>query len=510
MKKIFLFVSILFYISAAHSLAAQTTIRMTTSGFEPSDARINQNDSITFINTDTVPRWPASNIHPTHEIYPEFDPKVGIKPGESWTFQFGKAGTWRYHDHLVPQYGGVITVQSDGSPTNTPATQTKHSLWQKIADFFTGLWYRLTHWGKTKPVMNVQTSNSTIDISKYTEDVPENSEKIFSDDIALGSYLKKYGVTKTITALRLLEPKYGSCHQTAHRAGHIGYQLFGNKAFVEYSAECQSGYYHGVMEAYFKEHGADDIKTSLSTLCQAGQNDFFEHQCIHGIGHGIMAWTNYDLPAALKACDELPKRQDSCWTGVFMENFGAKLATDTTVNSTAVGSTDVHYTKYLSSDPQYPCNWVENKYKGSCYFLQTSRMLQIFGVDFKKVAQTCSQAPTVYQNSCFGSMGRDVGGSFPKDMAREISECGYVQNNEPMKIECLNGAVQNSFWDPSGQDLALEFCRLLTDANEKSNCYNTIFGRAPQVIFKNTDLESFCTKAETTYQDRCRAYIPQT
>ncbi len=476
--------------------AAETSIRMTSSGFEPREVTIEKGDTVIFKNDDTRLRWPASNLHPTHEIYSEFDPKQGIEAGSSWSFTFDRAGEWRMHDHIYPEYSGKVTVNGEANAvTSNSEPGFWNKLWQGIKNFF----YRLTHWGKAAP------SNSE-DTESFVE-VSEGNEEIFKNDTLLRSHLKKYGAPKTITALRLLEPKFGSCHQPAHKAGRMGYKLFGEKAFIEYSAECQSGYYHGVMEGYFEEYSGTNVADSLGTLCKGGLNNFFEHQCIHGIGHGIMAWTNYELPEALSVCDSLPKRQDSCWTGVFMENLVAKPVPEGGTGKQNIGETDVHYTKYLSPDAQFPCTSVDEKYKGSCYFLQTSRMLQIFGVDFQKIAEACAASPINYQNSCFGSMGRDVGGSFPKDMTREIKECSWV-TNPAMRIECLNGAVQNSFWDPSGQDLALEFCRLLSDETEKSSCYNTIFSRAPEVIFDSVAHAAFCVKAEANYQDRCKEFIP--
>ena len=55
--------------------------------------------------------WPASNIHPTHMIYPEFDAKRPVASGKDWSFTFTKKGTWRYHDHLNPEATGTVVVE---------------------------------------------------------------------------------------------------------------------------------------------------------------------------------------------------------------------------------------------------------------------------------------------------------------------------------------------------------------------------------------------------------------
>ncbi len=333
-------------------------------------------------------------------------------------------------------------------------------------------------------------------------DVGLHDEQIFTQDAALRAYIQKYGPKQTIQELHALESKFGSCHQPAHKAGHLGYQLLGNKALIEYGPECQSGYYHGVMEAYFKDHGTEDLTHSLDNLCPITQNSFFDHQCIHGIGHGLLAWTNYELPEALKACDELPRRADSCWTGAFMENLSAQLAKDPNLSQAPIAESDIHTTKYLSNDPLYPCNAVDAQYQDSCYFLQTSRMLQIFGQDFPKIAAACATAPPIHQSSCYASMGRDVGGRLTVDIPAQIKACEYVTNEEN-KIQCLNGAVQNSFWDPSGQTAARKFCELLQKPQEKQACYGIIFERANQLISSTSLLQAFCAPVEENYKTQC-------
>lgn len=86
------------------------TILMKKEGFEPAEVRIKKATTVKFINQDSQERWPASNLHPTHGIYPAFDPKMPIKSGAEWSFVFNNIGTWKYHDHLTPSLRGVIVV----------------------------------------------------------------------------------------------------------------------------------------------------------------------------------------------------------------------------------------------------------------------------------------------------------------------------------------------------------------------------------------------------------------
>lgn len=75
-------------------------ITLNPQGLDKKEVTIKVGDYVEFRNSDLKDRWPASAPHPQHTDYPEFDPKAGIKPGEVWRFQFTKAGTWKFHDHL--------------------------------------------------------------------------------------------------------------------------------------------------------------------------------------------------------------------------------------------------------------------------------------------------------------------------------------------------------------------------------------------------------------------------
>ncbi|MEX2008012.1 MAG: hypothetical protein WD850_00735 [Candidatus Spechtbacterales bacterium] len=96
---------------AIDASAAQERIRITQEGFFPEEITVQRGDSVVWINEASEYRWPASNLHPTHSIYAEFDPLEPLAPGESWSFRFEQEGSWQYHDHLRPSKEGVIIVE---------------------------------------------------------------------------------------------------------------------------------------------------------------------------------------------------------------------------------------------------------------------------------------------------------------------------------------------------------------------------------------------------------------
>lgn len=87
------------------------TIVRTSEGYEPSDLTIARGDTVQFLNRSNDFHWPASDLHPTHGIYPAFDPRRPVAVGEVWSFRFAEVGEWKFHDHLHANETGTITVE---------------------------------------------------------------------------------------------------------------------------------------------------------------------------------------------------------------------------------------------------------------------------------------------------------------------------------------------------------------------------------------------------------------
>jgi plastocyanin len=100
----------------------QNTVRYTSNGFEPSTIRINQGESVTWINDGGPAMWVASDIHPSHRSYDGTSVREHCSNGQSdtfdqcstgrrYTFTFDRAGTWGYHNHQNAGHSGTVVVQ---------------------------------------------------------------------------------------------------------------------------------------------------------------------------------------------------------------------------------------------------------------------------------------------------------------------------------------------------------------------------------------------------------------
>ena len=54
------------------------TVEYVDGGFVPNRVEVDVGADVRFLNRSDGPFWPASNIHPTHQVYPGFDAKGPI------------------------------------------------------------------------------------------------------------------------------------------------------------------------------------------------------------------------------------------------------------------------------------------------------------------------------------------------------------------------------------------------------------------------------------------------
>ena len=276
-----------------------------------------------------------------------------------------------------------------------------------------------------------------------------------------------------LEALRVLEEEIGSqtngCHRIAHNIGSASLARFdGNVGltFAEGSSACASGYYHGVLSRALvnvEPYGANALGAVARGLC-AGEEvralAELEYQCLHGLGHGLMITTGFNLPTSLEVCDHLPGKwkATSCNGGVFMENF-----------FTSYGGQSPWVRE---DDPVYPCNEVAEEDKQTCYQLVTSRILRVIGVDWERTAEICASVERNWVASCFESYGRDVAGQTRRD-PEEIRELCAVAKPYGGERECIRFAALDMVANDKSGKQAAALCDATT-GDLRSACYQAI------------------------------------
>jgi mono/diheme cytochrome c family protein len=301
---------------------------------------------------------------------------------------------------------------------------------------------------------------------KKLSDCTDNSAECLEQ--AFGNLVFKEGPKPALDRLqKMLQTNTAiaaDCHRIAHRMGSAALTRFKDKvapAFIAGTPVCASGYYHGIVERAFLGQPTDKLAVIARQLCsdpKITEQRFLFYQCIHGLGHGLMIYTGYDLPGSLKTCDDLRTGFDrvSCSGGVFMENFNSSYGVTS---------------KYLrKNDPIYPCNSVAQRHKLYCYLLVTANLLKVDNGDLARVADDCRRSEPAWIKTCFESFGRDVSGIAGKDAAKALASCRLAKRNEG---DCLYGVSREIVNADAAGERGGRFCAR-APARYRAHCYEGV------------------------------------
>ncbi len=255
-----------------------------------------------------------------------------------------------------------------------------------------------------------------------------------------------------------------ACHRISHMIGSAAFAKYdGNVArtFAVGSATCASGYYHGILERAFVGVNTKaklvDVARELCSGSGIRRRGFLDYQCQHGLGHGLMIQTGYDLPLALATCARLTTRWDDvvCTGGAFMENVTTRFG---------------FRSQWLADDdPLYPCGRIALRNRRACYLRAAVRVIAFHDNDFVKAAATCEALAPEWARACFRGYGRDAVSEARYSSAKIISLCRLAAD---VQDDCLYGAAR-TVGDGAGSDgvkRAAKLCRLAPE-DDRDSCF---------------------------------------
>ncbi len=437
-------------------------IRFDGQKFIPEYLEVKVGDRVVFINESDKEFWPASNLHPSHSIYSEFDPKQPVAMGQSWSFVFTKVGDWEFHDHLTPTAKGQISVLRNSDTENTVSNcQDNITCWQEQI------------------------------VSTLKKDGAEEAFAVFSQ---LYANEDRFRVV---------------CHDMAHLIGEEAYSEFAKGAdfsLTNATSYCGYGFYHGFMETLLVTTGdmaaarnfCDYVDEQLQAYGSAATQ-----ACYHGVGHGFTdgsdprAWGDPGrvTATALRMCEEIAtnyKDKYLCGTGVynglaiaFDEGLYDLSVTPETVFSTCAEVVDKDF-KLACYEQMNTLAVSEAQYHAGTLFKMISEI-----EDKEYVGLTLQSAVGVLAHANRSDVGL---------LENLLSECLTVFESE--QVMCLSGVVGGliEFGTPGREHIeAADLCQLDSlNSVQQTQCFQSVVG------FART------SKGELVAREVCDLYSDQT
>ncbi len=485
LKIIFVFILVLLVAAFYYYFLSQPTggnfeVILGSDGFSPATLIIQKGDTVTFKSAAGKDFWPASDLHPSHTIYSEFDPKQPIGPESFWSFKFNKAGEWKYHDHLFSVYRGVIKVKDRKS-----------------------------------------------DISRSTDDCDNSENKGQCWEKQIENVLNEEGLN---SAFELLANLYSTqqafaqdCHSYTHQLGIAAYYKFNKDKNIDLSpktAYCGYGFYHGFMETLLQSSGtlqeARDFCAYVGRTL-AKQTTDAESACYHGIGHGTVdggdptAWGNPEkiLNPGLKMCELVSAQPDHlyrCVTGAY--------------NALEILSMDSKYKlEMIAKNPFGICESQKEDYKEPCYTNMLPALMRNNDEDFTKVAKIVSEIPNK-DNATARMLGLPtrqmvtlslfydyVRANFQKSdyaIGEGVKICQSLKSD--LRLPCIEGLSGSymKYGEPGKEYIkGLAFCGSdLLSKDEKDTCHKHILNRL-RIWYSSDMAANICESVNKEYQNLC-------
>ena len=286
------------------------------------------------------------------------------------------------------------------------------------------------------------------------------------------------------------------CHRIVHTIGAASLARYrGNVArtFAEGTSSCWSGYYHGVLERSllgvrsYSRGALAKVSRRLCADATVRAVTWLAYQCLHGLGHGLMLTTGYDLRRSLDVCRRLSTSWDAeaCKGGAFMENIAPMN-----------GATS----RWLrDDDPLYPCPAVVEADRYECYKRSTTRMLMVVGFDWERIAELCSTLRVDWKEACFVSYGRDTSAQNEREATQIVPLCELARPYGAERV-CIQGAAMDITANDASGTRATVLCNAL-ESRLRGVCYRAIGMIAGRFHRTQEEREADCRGLAVTPRD---------
>jgi hypothetical protein len=255
---------------------------------------------------------------------------------------------------------------------------------------------------------------------------------------------------------------------------------------------------HTIVVGAFLEFGEGALPLVKEACTKAPGGKGAYAMCFHGLGHGILAYSGYNMEKTVSLCQKFGTEKHrfaeytECVGGSIMEIISGG-GHDRTL-------WEEQRKVYLRADkPLEPCSLdiIPEKAKPLCYLYLSPHLFQSAGADlakpqpehFEKAFQYCDQIPEeqkTNRDACFGGMGkefivlvrerdiRNMDDMNDEQLKKVIEWCGLAKSQDGVR-SCEMSALRSLYWGgENGIAVPTRFCEVMPEGENQENCFSTL------------------------------------
>ncbi|MEX0877516.1 MAG: hypothetical protein WDZ40_01475 [Candidatus Spechtbacterales bacterium] len=317
-------------------------------------------------------------------------------------------------------------------------------------------------------------------------------------------------------------------HLLGHSVADVLYKQRGLEGIDVCTHDLRNACSHSIVIGTLLERGVGALE-DIAEICRnapGGKGAYT--MCFHGLGHGVLAFAEYELEDAIVLCEKTGtteygnREYVECVGGAVMEMMAGIHDRELWLEKKD---------KYLSADdPLSPCNKdiIPKEAKGMCYTYLTPHLIEIVGGDLgnpssesiEKAMAFCELLPTSThkedRNTCFSSFGKEFIamvngrnvqniGDMSDDKLQKIYDlCQLVNDKEGVRY-CLSSALTSLYWGGENRPGAsIRFCSLMPKQDEKDFCFTNMFGMVRYYVDDITYRKDICLGVPETFNIQCQ------
>lgn len=293
-------------------------------------------------------------------------------------------------------------------------------------------------------------------------------------------------------------PSGTDLHLMGHVVGDVLYRQQGVNGIKGCTQDFRNACSHAIVIGTLNEFGTGpDTIAKIRAACKLAPGGPGAYtMCFHGLGHGVFAYFQYDIPKAVAFCEKLgtPEYDDQeftqCVGGMIMEliDGGGHDHNDWV---TAQG-------KYLDpKDPLAPCDTslIPAEAKSFCYIYLTPHLFQAAGshldspdpATFAKAFSFCDAiVDKDLRDVCWSSFGKEfipLAGArdiravdqYPDSSYQQAIDWCMMAPNTEAQSQCVSQALASVYWGGENDpEASFRFCGLVQSGSVQDFCYEEL------------------------------------
>jgi hypothetical protein len=318
-------------------------------------------------------------------------------------------------------------------------------------------------------------------------------------------------------------------HLIGHLIGDELYKQQGLEGMKYCTHDFRNACSHSVVIGALLEQGPEVFDAVHAVCKQAPGGSGAYTMCFHGFGHGVLAYTGYDVPEAVDLCSRVGteayryREYSECAGGITMEMVSG-------IHDREVWAEKKK--EYMEEgDPLKLCREsFPDEVRSMCYVYITPELFTAAGAQlgnpdprtFADAFAYCDAIPegaVGEREACFGGLGkefvvliqdRDIRNleNTPDEKLALIDTWCAATEDEVGRTACVTYALNSLYWGgENAPELALRFCSLLSRDGDTAHCIDRLIANVSFFIQDAAYRTHFCAAVPQEFSGQCRARL---